>query len=235
MLGDDLFRKCLHGFMDRWHGKHPIPWDMFNSFTNLAGKDLTWYWQNWFFTNYYPDLALQTVTPAKNGYTIAIQNIGGFAVPTNLMVEYTDGSKEKIHQTAGIWEKDQKQTTVTISTNKKIQYLKLDNGIFMDADVSNNSWGKSNDVVFNAAAVKAEDLDKFLGEYASAAIPVKITFTKEGNKLNAEVTGQGKISLTQTAANKFEFAQDAAVFVFDPTKNEMVLEQGGGKFTFTKK
>ena len=235
MLGDDLFRKCLHGFMDRWHGKHPIPWDMFNSFTNLAGKDLTWYWQNWFFTNYYPDLALQTVTPAKNGYSIAIQNIGGFAVPTNLMVEYTDGSKEKIHQTAGIWEKDQKQTTVTISTNKKIQYLKLDNGIFMDADVSNNSWGKSNDVVFNTAAVKAEDLDKFLGEYASTAIPIKITFTKEGNKLNAEVTGQGKINLTQTATNKFEFAQDGVVFVFDPTKNEMVLEQGGGKFTFTKK
>ena len=142
MLGDDLFRKCLHGFMDRWHGKHPIPWDMFNSFTNLAGKDLTWYWQNWFFTNYYPDLALQTVTPAKKGYTIAIQNIGGFAVPTNLMVEYTDGSKEKIHQTAGIWEKNQKQTTVNISTKKKIQFLKLDNGIFMDADVSNNSWGK---------------------------------------------------------------------------------------------
>ncbi len=235
MLGDDLFRKCLHGFMDRWHGKHPIPWDMFNSFTNLAGKDLTWYWQNWFFTNSYPDLALQTVTPAKNGYTIAIQNIGGFAVPTNLMVEYTDGSKEKIHQTAGIWEKDQKQTTVTISTNKKIQYLKLDNGIFMDADDSNNSWGKSNEVVFNAAAVKAEDLDKFLGEYASAAIPVKITFTKEGNKLIADITGQGKINLTQTTANKFEFAEAGAVFEFTPSKNELVLAQGGGKFTFTKK
>lgn len=235
MLGDDLFRKCLHGFMDRWHGKHPIPWDMFNSFTNLAGKDLTWYWQNWFFTNYYPDLALQSLTPAKNGYTIAIQNIGGFAVPTNLMIEYTDGSKEKIHQTAGIWEKDQKQTTVNISTKKKIQFLKLDNGIFMDADVSNNSWGKSNDVVFNAATVKPEDLDKFLGEYASAVIPIKITFSKEGNKLIAEVTGQGKINLTQTAANKFEFAQDGVVFVFDPTKNEFVLEQGGGKFTFTKK
>ncbi len=235
MLGDDLFRKCLHGFMDRWHGKHPVPWDMFNSFTNIAGKDLSWYWQNWFFTNYYPDIALQSLTPVKNGYSLALQNIGGFAVPTNILIEYTDSSKEKIHLTAGIWEKDQKQTTVNITTKKKIQYLKLDNGIFMDADVTNNSWGKSSVPVFNTAAVKPEDLDKFLGEYASPAIPVKITFSKEGNILLADVPGQGKFSLTQTAANKFELAEAGAVFEFTAGKNEFILSQGGGKFTFTKK
>ena len=37
MLGDDLFRQALHGFMDRWHGKHPIPWDFFNTFNDVAG------------------------------------------------------------------------------------------------------------------------------------------------------------------------------------------------------
>jgi hypothetical protein len=235
MLGDELFRKCLHGFMDRWHGKHPVPWDMFNSFTNLAGKDLTWYWQNWFFTNYYPDIAVQNLVSTANGYTLTIQNIGGFAIPTNIMAEYTDGSKEKIHQTAGIWEKNQKTATVTITTKKKIQYLKLDNGICMDADESNNSWGKSSVVGFNSASVKPEDLDKFLGEYTSAAIPIKIAFSKEGNILVADITGQGKINLAQAAANKFEFAEAGAVFEFTPGKNEFILEQGGSKFTFTKK
>lgn len=235
MLGDELFRKCLHGFMDRWHGKHPIPWDMFNSFTNLAGKDLSWYWQNWFFTNYYPDIAVKDFTQTKTGYNLTIQNIGGFAVPTNLMIEYADGSKDKIHQTAGIWEKDQKLATVTITTSKKIQFLKLDNGIFMDADPSNNNWGKSATPEFNTAAVKPEDLNKFLGEYASDKIPIKITFSKEGNILIADVTGQGKVNLTQTAANKFEFTEAGAVFEFTPGKNEFVLSQGGGKYTFTKK
>ncbi|RYY67615.1 MAG: M1 family peptidase, partial [Chitinophagaceae bacterium] len=33
LLGDDVFRKSLHGFMQRWNGKHPLPWDMFNSFS----------------------------------------------------------------------------------------------------------------------------------------------------------------------------------------------------------
>ena len=29
MLGDDLFKKALHHYMDNWNGKHPIPWDYF--------------------------------------------------------------------------------------------------------------------------------------------------------------------------------------------------------------
>ena len=235
MLGDELFRKCLHGFMDRWHGKHPIPWDMFYSFNNLSGKDLNWYWQNWFFSSYYPDIALKNVTSSPGGYNVTIENIGGFAIPTNLMVEYSDGSKEKIHQTAAIWEKNQKLTTVAIKTKKKIQYIKLDNGIYMDTDESNNSWGKSNDPIFNPATVKPEYLDKISGEYSTTALPIKITFSREGNVLVADVTGQGKVKLTQTEVNKFEYTEAGAVFEFAADKNEVTLSQGGGKFTFTKK
>jgi aminopeptidase N len=55
MLGDELFKKALHGYMDRWHGKHPIPWDYFNSMSNVSGKNLTWFFNNWFFSNGYND------------------------------------------------------------------------------------------------------------------------------------------------------------------------------------
>ena len=29
LLGDEDFKLCLQGYMDRWHGKHPTPWDFF--------------------------------------------------------------------------------------------------------------------------------------------------------------------------------------------------------------
>lgn len=235
MLGDDLFRKGLHGFMDRWHGKHPIPWDMFNSFNDLTGKNLNWYWQNWFFTNYYPDLALKSVTPSATGFTAVIDNIGGFAIPTNLMVEYADGTKDKIHQTAAIWEKNQKQAKLIVLTKKKIQYVKLDNGIYMDADESNNTWGKSNDKVFDPKKVLPESLDKLLGLYASPQVPLKITFSRDGNILIGDVEGQGKQRLSQTSENTFEMAAAGAVFVFDANNKEFVLKQGGGEYTFSKK
>jgi aminopeptidase N len=142
MLGDALFKKALHGYMDRWHGKHPIPWDYFNSMSNITGKNLDWFFNNWFFTNYYIDLSLKSVTKAAGGYTATIKNIGGFVVPFDVKVTYADGSAESIHQTPAVWEKNQKQITVDLKTNKAIKSVTLDGGIFMDADESNNTWSK---------------------------------------------------------------------------------------------
>ncbi|HEY9195137.1 MAG TPA: M1 family metallopeptidase, partial [Mucilaginibacter sp.] len=139
MLGDDLFKKALHGYMDRWHGKHPIPWDYFNSMSNVSGRNLDWFFNNWFFSNYYIDLILQKITKANGGYTIAIKNKGGFAIPFDIKVTYTDGSAETIHQTPGVWEKDQKRLQVNIKTNKTIKTATLDGGIFMDATEKDNT------------------------------------------------------------------------------------------------
>ncbi len=235
MLGDDLFKKSLHGFMDRWNGKHPIPWDMFNSFSNISGKDLTWYWNNWFFTNNSTDLALKTVKINPTGGAVTIENLGGFAVPTDLIIEYADGTKDKKHFTAAIWEKNQKLTTVNFTAKKKVVFIKMDNGIFMDYDEKNNTWGKSNEKVFDASKTTAADLEKLLGSYNSEAIPIVLTFTKTGNKLSVDVPGQGILELKQTDVNKFAFEEAGAVFTFTPEKNELILEQGGGKFNFKKK
>src|SRR5205085_6748736 len=66
LLGDELFKKCLHAYMDRWHGKHPIPWDFFFTFNDASGKNLNWFWNNWFFSHYYIDLALTNVQVNNN-------------------------------------------------------------------------------------------------------------------------------------------------------------------------
>ena len=231
MLGDELFKKSLHGFMDRWNGKHPIPWDMFNSFSNVSGKDLSWFWNNWFFTSNYMDVAVQNVAVTKTGYSINIKNVGGYVVPVNVVIEYADGSKETIHQTAGIWEKNQQATTININTKKKITYLNLDGDLYMDANNKDNSWGTKK---VDPNAFKTTDLDKYLGVYSSKQIPIKITFTKEDTDLYAEATGQEKFPLTTGAKDTFTFAPAGIELVFDSTKNEMTLKQGGGVFVFTK-
>lgn len=142
MLGDDLFRKCLHEYMARWHGKHPIPWDFFNTFNDASGQDLNWFWTNWFFTNNYIDLAIDKVEESNKKYTVNIQNIGGFAVPFNLVISYTDGTSETKHQTPAIWKTNQKQATITLTPadGKKIRSIECDGGIYVDADASNNKW-----------------------------------------------------------------------------------------------
>lgn len=140
MLGDELFKKCLHAYMERWHGKHPIPWDFFNTFNDVSGKNLNWFWNNWYFSNYYIDMALTNVKKTNNGYDLSIKNIGGMAAPVNVMVTYADGKSEKFHQTPAIWMNDQTQATVHINTKNKAQSITLEGGIWMDAGMSDNSW-----------------------------------------------------------------------------------------------
>ncbi|MEP7037214.1 MAG: M1 family metallopeptidase [Acidobacteriota bacterium] len=142
LLGDAMFKKVLHEFINRWHGKHPQPWDMFNTFNSASGKDLNWFFDNWFFSRGYIDLAVQNVSPSSDGYTLVIKNIGGFDAPVDVVVGYDDGTTEILHQTPEIWFKNQKEATLNIKTAKKIKSLNLDGGIFMDADETNNKWAE---------------------------------------------------------------------------------------------
>ncbi|MDP9080064.1 MAG: M1 family metallopeptidase [Bacteroidota bacterium] len=140
MLGDELFKKALHTYMDNWNGKHPIPWDYFNSMSSGAGSNLNWFFNNWFFTNYYIDLNLQKVVKSTDGYTLSIQNLGGLAIPFDVKVTYSDGSTESFHQTPAVWQANEKQISVNIKTGKTITTAVLVGGIFMDADENNNKW-----------------------------------------------------------------------------------------------
>ncbi|MBS1663300.1 MAG: M1 family metallopeptidase [Bacteroidetes bacterium] len=136
LLGDDLFRTCLHTYMDRWHGKHPIPWDFFYSFNDAAKQDLNWLWNNWYFSNNYLDIAIDKV----EGSTVTVANIGGFVMPFDLIITYTDGSKETRHQTPAVWKSNPKSATIALSSGKTIQSLEANGGIFVDSDPSNNKW-----------------------------------------------------------------------------------------------
>jgi len=138
LLGDELFKKCLHAYMERWHGKHPLPWDFFNTFNNVSGKNLNWFWNNWFFGTGYIDYELQDVKKSSTGYAIAIKNTGGFFAPVDVIIKYTDGTTETKHLSPSAWQKEAKQTSVPLITKKKIESVKLEGGIFMDADESNN-------------------------------------------------------------------------------------------------
>jgi hypothetical protein len=140
LLGDELFKKCLHEYMNRWHGKHPLPWDFFFTFNDVTKRNLNWFWNGWFFNHNYIDLAIKSATRSGNDYSIIIENLGGMPAPVDVTANYSDGTKESFHQTPAIWQSNQQQAIVKISPKKKVASISLDGGIFMDADVMNNTW-----------------------------------------------------------------------------------------------
>ncbi len=140
MLGDDLFKKALHHYMNTWNGKHPIPWDYFNSMNTGSGQNLNWFFQNWFFTNNYLDLAIGKTEISSGKATFVIKNVGGFAIPFDILVTDTEGKTETIHKTPAVWKVNQKEFTMTITTNRKIKSIALDNGIYVDATPNDNVY-----------------------------------------------------------------------------------------------
>ncbi|HEY2804703.1 MAG TPA: M1 family metallopeptidase [Gemmatimonadales bacterium] len=140
MLGDEMFGRCLHAFMERWHGKHPIPWDFFNTFNDVSGRNLNWFWNAWYFGNGYIDLAVRGATRSRGGYTVDLANIGGMPAPVNLEMHYADGTADTLHQTSAIWMNDLNAARVNIPTRKTLQSVRLTGGIWVDADTTNNSW-----------------------------------------------------------------------------------------------
>ena len=140
LLGDAMFRRCLHAYMERWHGKHPSPWDFFDTFDNVSGRDLDWFWKDWFFGNGYIDLAIGQVRRSGGGYTIPIVNVGGMDAPVNIVLRYGDNTTDTLHETPAIWHADQHRASVAVRTRKTLASVTLDGGIWMDADTTNNTW-----------------------------------------------------------------------------------------------
>ncbi len=87
---------------------------------------------------------------------------------------------------------------------------------------------------FSTYEVTSEDLEIYLGVYASEQIPLKISVTKDNATLIAQATGQSSFPLEATEKDKFKFDQAGVVLEFNPAEKSMVLKQGGGQFTFTK-
>ena len=85
---------------------------------------------------------------------------------------------------------------------------------------------------FSSHEVSSEDLDKYLGIYASKQIPLKITITKDKKTLVAQATGQSAFPLEATEKDKFKFEQAGIVLEFRPEEKTMKLKQGGGEFLF---
>jgi hypothetical protein len=87
---------------------------------------------------------------------------------------------------------------------------------------------------FTTLELTDEELDKYLGVYASKQLPLKMTITKSNNRLFVQGTGQPSFPLEATGKDKFELKQAGAILEFKPEDTTMTLKQGGGVFTFER-
>ena len=134
LLGNHLFKEAMIEYINRWHGKHPLPYDFFFTFNDVAKEDLSWFWKPWFFDFSYCDLALDKNVEGE----LVVKLVGSQPVPVEVLISYDDGTSETIKESAGIWRDGNKEFLIPVDSKKKELSAEIVTDKIPDYDQSNN-------------------------------------------------------------------------------------------------
>ena len=140
-LGAEKFGEVYKEYINRWHGKHPIPYDFFHTFNEVSGKNLNWFWNPWFFENGYPDLSISDVKKDGNNFEVTVDKIGSMPVPIILTLKNYNG--EILNSTevqADVWMDGKTSTTISISAEGEISNIELGTNTIPDSNRKNNFY-----------------------------------------------------------------------------------------------
>ncbi len=143
VLGEETFKNAWQAFMSRWAYKHPTPYDMFNTFEDVSGQDLDWFWRSWYFETWALDQAIADVSQADGKATITIKDHEKAVMPVDLTITFEDGSTKNIRVGIEDWMMGKTTTSITVDTPKNITRVEIDaDNRFPDVNRQNNIWKK---------------------------------------------------------------------------------------------
>ncbi len=93
IIGEDKLAETLKEYYTQWSFKHPTPNDFKRVAEKVSGFELDWYLTEWTQTTKTIDYAIESV----EGKKVTLKRKGELPMPIDVIVEYTDGSKEYIY------------------------------------------------------------------------------------------------------------------------------------------
>jgi len=134
-LGEEVFIRCLREYIRRWAYKSPTPYDFFFTFEDVSGRDLSWFWKQWFFEFGYPDLALGELDKKS----VTVLKKGEKPLPVKVQITYEDGETETLTRPASAWSNGTK--AITLKRERKGQPTRiLLNPMELDANQLDNFY-----------------------------------------------------------------------------------------------
>ena len=141
LIGEGPFLRAYREYGRRWVGKHPQPEDFFNTFADVAGRDLTWFWRTWMFETWTLDQALGAVRPAGDSLEIVVEDRGLAPMPARIAVTRADGRVERIEVPVDVWLGGARRHAVRVAGPATVTRVEIDpDGVFPDADRANQVW-----------------------------------------------------------------------------------------------
>lgn len=100
LIGKDNLMKTIKRFYSDFKFKHPTPNDIKRTAERISGANLDWFLTDWTKTLNTIDYAIKNVKSATDGMqktSVSLERIGRTPMPIDILVEYTDGTKESFY------------------------------------------------------------------------------------------------------------------------------------------
>jgi hypothetical protein len=145
ILGPDVFDPAFHEYIRRWVFKHPQPADFFRTMEDVSGRDLAWYWREWFFETAVLDQAIESVKQISDssGATraqIAIRNLGTMVMPVELELTLADSTRQRVKYPVEIWYKGDRYVAQVTTPKPIVKATVNPDGLLPDINPANNTW-----------------------------------------------------------------------------------------------
>lgn len=142
LLGKDTFDRAWRTYFRRWAWKHPYPYDLWNTFEDVSGRDLGWFWTSWYETTWVYDQAVGDVTAAPNGSaSITIEDRGQVPMPAVVRITREDGTTLTREVPVDAWLRGATEATVSVPAGAPITRVEIVSpGRIADVDRENDVW-----------------------------------------------------------------------------------------------
>lgn len=140
MLGKKIFLQALQEFVNRWKGRHPIPYDFFFTFNEVAGQNLNWFWKPWFFEIGYPDLKIDKVFLYDKKVKIEIKKAGTVPTPIKITLNYEDDKSENFYYSTEVWKNGEDLFPIETEIKGILKEIILGDELIPDSDRENNLY-----------------------------------------------------------------------------------------------
>lgn len=140
VLGEETFDRAYREYFRRWAYKHPYPYDLFNTFEDLAGKDLDWFWTSLFYETWTLDHAVASVRSNGDEVVVTVDDLGLTPMPVPVSVTYRDGRTESQIVPVDVWLSGDRTATLTFPSGN-VAHVEIDPDEYLpDVDRTNNIW-----------------------------------------------------------------------------------------------
>ncbi len=141
LLGEETFAKAYQAYVRRWAFKHPQPWDFFNTFNDVSGRTLDWFWRTWYYETWTLDQGIAEVTTEGDSTRIVVVDLGRAPMPVRLTITTEDGATMRAEIPVKRWLEGARTAEIVVQTDSRVVRVEIDaEQVFPDTDRDNNVW-----------------------------------------------------------------------------------------------